>query len=119
MISVVAVLMWLVALIMVVGLLTAWWRLSQQPPTTWFVSGWDWLKDETRSLATLVLGGKGTGKSFAVGRELCVRTFQQGIPQIIIDPTGGVTDNFLQKLIELTESLSPGQRQAVFSASGM
>lgn len=113
MIGAVAVLMWLAILFIVVGVLAARWSMSQQQQATWFVSGWDWLKDETRTLATLVLGGKGTGKSFAVGRELCVRTFQEGIPQIIIDPTGGVTDNFLQKMMEITENLPDDQRQAV------
>ena len=107
-------LLWFMAVLLVVGMLAGKWRDAQKPPEPWYVPGFDWLKDSTRSLATLVLGGKGSGKSFAVGRDLGWRTFQAGIAQILIDPTGALADNFLQKLLETTEHLPPDQKEAVW-----
>ena len=107
-------LLWFMAVLLVVGMLAGKWRDPQKPPEPRYGPGLDWVKDRTRSLATLVLGGKGSGKSFAVGRDLGWRTFQAGIAQILIDPTGALADNFLQKLLETTEHLPPDQKEAVW-----
>lgn len=43
----------------------------------------------------------GAGKSRWLGRSLTWQLFLYGIPTVVIDPTGGVVDNFFDKLIRL------------------
>jgi len=108
-----AILVWGVAILIVVGMLAAHYGAAKKPAAPLHIPGFDWLGDQVRSMALFVAGGKGTGKSFAIGRDLCFRTFKDGIPQIIIDPTGGVIDNFLQKFLEVSEKLPLSQQAAL------
>lgn len=106
-----SMLVWLVLLVIVAGVLKA--SLSgQEQKEDGFVDGFAWLKETTRSMGLLIFGDKGAGKSFAVARDLCWRTFMAGIAQFIIDPTGAICDNFLQKLSEKTENLPTEQQEA-------
>lgn len=42
-----------------------------------------------------LVAGRGAGKSRFLGRTLSWRDFARGIPTVIIDPIGGVADNFI------------------------
>ena len=53
-----------------------------------------------------IMGEAGSGKSRFMGRELCWKLFGRQWPQVILDPTGGTIDNFLDKA--LRESIRVG-----------
>ena len=54
-----------------------------------------------------IMAEAGAGKSRFMGRILAWLLFLQGIPQVILDPTGGTVANFLDKIIRL-----PREQQA-------
>lgn len=110
---------WLVLLILATGGL-CWLvgRLERGRPATnqqpGAVSGFDWLKEKTRSLGLHICAGKGSGKSFVVGKDLCFRTFLSGVGQLIIEPTGALCDYFLDQLIRFAAQLPPAEQAALF-----
>lgn len=110
----------LLVLVATVGVCWAVWRLERDrsPPHSdqaADVSGFDWLKEDTRSLGLHLCAGKGSGKSFVVGKDLCFRTFLSGVGQLIIEPTGALCDYFLDKLIRFAAQLPPEERAVLFS----
>lgn len=57
-----------------------------------------WLASPGRFNPLHIMSGPGSGKSRLVGRGTAYRDFICGIPQIIIDPTFGTINNFIDKL---------------------
>lgn len=64
-----------------------------------------WFGDEGRRNGIHLVAGPGSGKSRALGRMLACLDLMRGFPQIILDPTGGTIDNFLDQLIGLPPAL--------------
>ncbi|MBW7884703.1 MAG: type IV secretion system DNA-binding domain-containing protein [Caldilineaceae bacterium] len=58
-----------------------------------------WFGDDARRSGIHLMGGPGSGKSRALGRLLAWIDFLRGSPQVVLDPTGGTIDNFLDRLI--------------------
>ena len=58
----------------------------------------------------------GAGKSRWLGRCLTWQLFLYGIPTVVIDPTGGVVDNFFDKLIRLPREVQPSLWKRVIYA---
>lgn len=61
------------------------------------------LPDNARSMSMLLQASRGGGKSRFIGRIIAWLDAIRGIPVILIDPTGGSIDNFLDKLIRLPQ----------------
>jgi hypothetical protein len=51
-----------------------------------------------RGMGTFIAAPPGSGKSRLIGRRLAWRDFINKIPLVVKDPTGGATDNFLDKI---------------------
>ena len=64
------------------------------------------LPDEARTMGIHIQAGKGSGKSRLMGRGIALHDFKQGVPQVVLDPNGGITDNVLDGLARL-----PGDHQ--------
>jgi hypothetical protein len=64
-----------------------------------------WISDEALRNKFHIMAEAGAGKSRFMGRVLAWLLFLRGIPQIILDPTGGTVTNFLDKLIRLPRKL--------------
>lgn len=60
-----------------------------------------WLISAGRFNPLHIMGGPGSGKSRLVGRVTAWSDFVNGIPQVIIDPTGVTIANFIDKLNRL------------------
>jgi hypothetical protein len=54
--------------------------------------------DAVRSTGIHILGAPGTGKSRLLGRRLLFDDYIRGVPQAAFDVTGGMIDNFLDKV---------------------
>ncbi|MFN8495573.1 MAG: hypothetical protein U0350_48720 [Caldilineaceae bacterium] len=64
--------------------------------------GWlAWMRSRARLNGWHLMGGPGSGKSRVAGRFIGWSDFINGSPLVMIDPTGGTIDNFLDKLIHL------------------
>ena len=57
------------------------------------------LTDSAFKNPTRIVGGPGSGKSRLMGRILAWQALVGGKPQVIFDPTGGVGDNLIDKLM--------------------
>jgi hypothetical protein len=81
-----------------------------------------WISDDALRNKIHVMAEAGAGKSRFMGRVLAWILFLRHIPQIILDPTGGTIDNFLDKLIRLPrqqqEQLWPRVRYVDMSGKG-
>jgi hypothetical protein len=53
------------------------------------------------SRGVVCFGAPGVGKSRFFGRVKAIQDFVAETPQVIIDPTGGTIDNFLDKVVEI------------------
>ncbi|MBN1813647.1 MAG: hypothetical protein JXA14_17540 [Anaerolineae bacterium] len=60
-----------------------------------------WIWDSALRNKLHLMAEAGAGKSRLLGRILAWLLFLRHIPQIILDPTGGTIDNFLDKIIRL------------------
>lgn len=60
-----------------------------------------WLPDKARSMGIHIMAGKGSGKSRLMGRILAWLDFIRGTPLVVLDPSGPLLDNFLDKLTRL------------------
>lgn len=60
-----------------------------------------WISDDALRNKIHVMAEAGAGKSRFMGRILAWILFLRQLPQIILDPTGGTIDNFLDKIIRL------------------
>jgi hypothetical protein len=60
------------------------------------------------------IGAPGVGKSRLFGRCVAWQDFLLDIPQVIIDPSGGTIDNFLDKLVRTLADLPKDKRQVVW-----
>lgn len=60
-----------------------------------------WLHGPARNMGIHLAAGKGSGKSRMMGRIIGWLDFLCGVAQVIFDPVGGTTDNFLDKLVHL------------------
>jgi hypothetical protein len=67
------------------------------------------------SRGILCCGAPGVGKSRFLGRRLAIKVFAAEIGQIIIDPTGGTIDNFLDKVVELSTYLPRCEAAKLFA----
>jgi len=67
-----------------------------------------------RSRGIVSIGAPGVDKSRLFGRVIAWQDFLLGIPQVIIDPTGGTIDNFLDKLVRTLPDLPKANRNAVW-----
>lgn len=52
----------------------------------------------TRKQGLVFIAGPGAGKSRIVAREVLYQDFWNGVPSVVIDPIGTITDEFLDKL---------------------
>lgn len=68
---------------------------------------------ETRKLGIVIIGGKGTGKSRVTAREILHQDFWQGVPSVVIDPLGTISDEFLDKVLRTLHAL---RRQRALSS---
>lgn len=62
-----------------------------------------YLPDQSRSMGTRIVAGKGAGKSRLAGRMITYSDLLRGVPQVILDPVGGLSNNLLDKLWRLPE----------------
>jgi hypothetical protein len=69
-----------------------------------------YLAPSGRSMGIRCAATKGTGKSRLFGRVVLWSDFLQGIPTIVIDPLGGLINEFLDKLSRCT----PAQQRALW-----
>lgn len=46
-----------------------------------------------------IVGGPGSGKSRLLGRVICWQALMRRLPQVILDPTGGIVSNLIDKII--------------------
>jgi hypothetical protein len=80
-----------------------------------------WFDDDARRNGIHILGGPGSGKSRALGRIVTWFDFVRGSPQIVLDPTGGTIDNFLDRMLllppEMQKALWPRIRYLDLGAS--
>ena len=60
-----------------------------------------WLSDRALLNKMHIMAEAGAGKSRFMGRILAWLLFLRHIPQVILDPTGGTIDNFLDRIIRL------------------
>lgn len=60
-----------------------------------------WMCSSARLNGWHVMGGPGSGKSRVTGRFIGWSDFRHGRPLVMLDPTGSMIDNFLDKLIRL------------------
>jgi hypothetical protein len=67
-----------------------------------------------RARGIVSIGAPGVGKSRLFGRCLAWQDFLLELPQVIIDPSGGTIDNFLDKLVRTLPDLPKDKRQAVW-----
>ncbi|MCC6170041.1 MAG: ATP-binding protein [Caldilineaceae bacterium] len=63
------------------------------------------LTDSALKNPTRIVGGPGSGKSRLMGRILAWQLLTRGAPQVILDPTGGVGDNLIDKIMHCEEEL--------------
>ena len=59
--------------------------------------------DAARSMGIHIMGGKGSGKSILMALGFAWFDFHRGIPTIVFDPIGTVTDYFLGRLLYLSK----------------
>lgn len=57
------------------------------------------LTDSALKNPTRIVGGPGSGKSRYLGRVIGWQVLVRNMPQVILDPTGGVTDNLIDKIM--------------------
>ena len=50
-----------------------------------------------------IVGGPGSGKSRLMGRLLAWQAFLRGMPVVVLDPTGGIVANLMDKIARLPE----------------
>jgi hypothetical protein len=63
----------------------------------------------TRKQGLVFIAGPGAGKSRIVAREVLHQDFWNGVPSVVIDPIGTITDEFLDKLSRtMTQLLRQG-----------
>ena len=74
-----------------------------------------------RGLGLHIVGLPGTGKSYLIGRKLCVGDFDNGVPLVLLDPLGGSIDNFLDALIRRPPAVQKelGKRLVVVDMGGL
>jgi len=60
-----------------------------------------WISDDALRNKIHIMAEAGAGKSRFMGRVLAWILFLRRIPQVILDPTGGTIDNFVDKIIRL------------------
>lgn len=58
--------------------------------------------DRIRNQAIWVKAGKGSGKSRTLGRAIVKQDVLRGIAGVVIDPVGGVIDNFLDSMLRMS-----------------
>lgn len=63
------------------------------------------LTDSALKNPTRIVGGPGSGKSRLMGRVLTWQVLVRGKPQVILDPTGGVGDNLIDKIMRCDEEI--------------
>ena len=56
---------------------------------------------EARRLGIRIAAGRGSGKSWLMGRLIAFLDFIRGVPTVILDPHGGTIDNFLDRMMLL------------------
>src|SRR5690242_7763628 len=64
-----------------------------------------WVPDSARLNGLHLMGSQGSGKSRLMGRVIALLDFLRGMPVVILDPTGGTIDNFLDRLMRLPRAL--------------
>lgn len=95
---------------------TALVPLQQQPPqrvtvvdapsdSSAFASSFFRLSDAALKNGIHIVAGPGAGKSRLIGRALGWQQMTRRKPQVILDPTGGVVDNLLDKIVRLPIAL--------------
>jgi hypothetical protein len=72
------------------------------------------LTNSARARGIACISAPGTGKSTFFGKVLAFLDFVLERPQVIIDPTGGTIDNFLDKVARTLPYLSKAKRPAVW-----
>lgn len=109
------------ALLLICSLLIGWgiwYRLQydRRPEVdAKIISGFDWCRTDTASMNTLIVGGKGSGKSWGVGTDLMLKRYLAHEPQLLQETTGGTCDAFLWKLNRLAKGMSFAERQRLFA----
>lgn len=72
------------------------------------------LSNSARARGIACMSAPGTGKSTFFGRVPAFLDFVLERPQVIIDPTGGTIDQFLDKVVRTVHHLPKSQRAAVW-----
>jgi hypothetical protein len=72
------------------------------------------LSRPARARGMVGIGAPGVGKSRLFGRVIAWQDFLLELPQVIIDPSGGTIDNFLDKLVCTLADLPTDKRPAVW-----
>lgn len=86
----------------------------QQQASNRILRGADELSIEGRLGGMHVQAGPGSGKSRFIGRDVVYRDILSGIPGLVIDPSGGLVDNVLDKLLMLSERAPPEVSQRLW-----
>jgi hypothetical protein len=63
------------------------------------------LSDAALKNPTRIVGGPGSGKSRLLGRSFGWQAMLRNKPQVILDPTGGVVDNLIDKVMRYPEEV--------------
>lgn len=88
------------------------WRFTLVPTTpsqspTQFINGMDWLPAGSgRSMNTVVIAGRGSGKSICVYKEMVWRDLLAGLAQFIFEPVSS-SDYLFDKLARAKSTMSP------------